>query len=110
MPSSEPWARVRRQYGVPARRGVRVTYRGYPEPSTGRLTYCNGQYVWMRTDDGKKVGPLHPTSAMDYGDGRDYTAECNKIIGVHNDWLNERITTDECRELVAAIRGSGDAL
>jgi hypothetical protein len=102
--SHGPWASVRRAYGIPARRGVRVTYRGWPEPMSGRLTYCDGQYVWLRTDDGKKVGPLHPTSAMDYGDGRDYTAECNAIIAIRNDWINERITTEECRLRCAAVR------
>lgn len=61
-----PWELVRRFYGVPARRGMRITFRGLKEPLQGRLTYCSGQYLWMRTDEGKKVGPLHPTWEIEY--------------------------------------------
>lgn len=75
---------VRQFYGVPARHGVRVTYRGYPAPAKGRLISCDGSHVWMRLDNGKRFGPLHPTSAMDYGDGRDYTAETNERINRFN--------------------------
>jgi hypothetical protein len=45
---------------------MRITFRGLKEPLQGRLTYCSGQYLWMRTDEGKKVGPLHPTWEIEY--------------------------------------------
>lgn len=99
-------ASVREFYGVPASRGRRVTYRGYPEPVSGRIISSTGSHLYIRTDGGERFGPLHPTCAMDYGDGRNYTAETNAVIELRNDWLNERITADQYREKVAAIRGA----
>lgn len=97
-------ASVRRCYGVPAYRGARVTFRGYKTPLPGHIISSTGSHLWLRLDDGRRFGPLHPTWQMDYGDGRDHTAECNAVIDVRNEWLNGRITTDECRTKVAAIR------
>lgn len=96
---------VRRQYGVPAYYGARVVYRAYRgRPISGTLISCTGSHLYMRREDGTRFGPLHPTSKMDYGDGRDYGAECNKIIDLYNDWLNERIDTTQYRVRVAAVR------
>jgi hypothetical protein len=64
---SGEWESVRRIYGVKARRGLGVTFTGFETPLRGRLTYCNGQYVWMRREDnGEKLGPLHPTWKIEY--------------------------------------------
>lgn len=96
---------VRRCYGVPAKRGARVTYRGYGTPLTGKIISSTGSHIYIRLDhNGKRFGPLHPTSEMDYGDGRDYGAECDAIIEIRNDWLNRRINTDEYLSLVAEVR------
>lgn len=89
-------ASVRRNYGVPIRRGARVTYRGYAQPIAGRIISCDGSHVWIRRDDtGERFGPLHPTSRMDYGDERDYGAECDARIDLWNEWLNRRIDKAE---------------
>lgn len=102
------FASVRSQYGVPAHYGTRVTYRGYPEPISGVLISCTGAHLYLRRDDdGKRFGPIHPCE-VDYGDSRDYTAECNAIIEIRNDWLNMRITTDEYNRRVKAVR-SGES-
>jgi hypothetical protein len=68
-----PWERVRRFYNVAARRGGRAIFTGLVEPITGRLTFCDGQYVWMRAEHdcqlgpaGTKIGPLHPTWELTY--------------------------------------------
>ena len=99
-------ASVREFYGVPARRGARVTYRGYPEPVRGRIISSTGSHLYIRRDDnGRRFGPLHPTCAMDYGDGRDYGAEMDAIVAIRNDWLNHRITAEQFRERCAAVRG-----
>lgn len=96
-------ASVRRNYGVPARRGTRVIYRGYGEPVAGHLISSTGSHLYMRTDAGARFGPLHPTSRMDYGDERDYSAECDAHIDLWNEYLNHRIDRPEYIERLRAL-------
>ena len=98
---------VRRNYGVPAFRGKEIVFRGTPPPITGRIISSTGSHLYIRTNDGRRFGPLHPTWAIDYGDGRDYTAECNAIIEIRNLWLNGKIDTAECRARCRAVREHG---
>lgn len=56
MPADGPMASLRRYYGVPARRG--------------RIISAREHKLWIRTDDGRRFGPLHPTWEIDYGDAR----------------------------------------
>jgi hypothetical protein len=98
---------VRRNYGVPARRGQRVVYRGYPQPIAGAILSSTGSHLWIRRDDnGRRFGPLHPTWRMDYGTGRDYGAECDAIIRLRNEWLNGRMTSADLIAATAQIRGT----
>jgi hypothetical protein len=52
---------VRRTYGVPAKRGLRVTVDGRPGVIT-RATH----YVYVRFDDVGFSRPCHPTWRIDY--------------------------------------------
>ena len=83
-------AAVRRFYGVPARRGTRVTYRGYENPLPGRIISSTGSHLYLCLDDGRRFGPCHPTWQMDYGDGRDYSAEMDARIEAFNKMLNRK--------------------
>jgi hypothetical protein len=53
---------VRRVYGVPAKRGLRVTVDGKP----GVITRAKGQYIMVRFDGRKFPLPCHPTWRVDY--------------------------------------------
>lgn len=55
---------VRRVYGVPARRGMRVVADGKP----GVITCGDGQYLRVRLDGEKRSGRWHPTWHMEYID------------------------------------------
>ena len=80
---------VRRFYGVPAYRGREVTFNGYETPMRGRIISSTGSHLYLRLENGKRrFGPLHPTWQMDYGDGRDYTAETNARINAFNRAIN----------------------
>jgi hypothetical protein len=57
---------VCRYYGVPARRGGRVTFRGEP----GRITSGAGHYIRIRLDGWKRSILVHPTWEMIYDDAR----------------------------------------
>lgn len=101
---SSEMASVRRNYGVPVKRGARVVYRGYSEPIAGRIISSTGSHLYLRRDDnGKRFGPLHPTSRMDYGDGRDYGAECDARIELWNEYLNHRMDKPEYLERLRAL-------
>jgi hypothetical protein len=73
---------VRRYYGVPARRGMRVVADGKP----GVITCGAGAHIRIRLDGEKRSHPWHPTWHMDYGDGRDYSAEHDARVEA---WLSE---------------------
>lgn len=53
---------VRETYGVPAKRGMRVTMNGKP----GVITGASGQYVLVRFDGQKNSSRCHPTWEMNY--------------------------------------------
>ncbi len=53
---------VCRKYGVPAKRGMRVTADGKP----GVITCGDGQYLRIRLDGEKRSGRWHPTWRIDY--------------------------------------------
>lgn len=68
-------ASVRRAYGVPAYRGREVLFTGLKHPVIGRIISSTGSHLYLRDGNGRRIGPCHPTWAMDYRDGRDYAAE-----------------------------------
>lgn len=87
------------RYGVPARRGLRVT------TDTGQhgVITCDGMHVRVRIDGEKHSGRWHPFS-LDYGDGITIAARQahdNARIEAWNDRLNGRITDEEYRERMA---------
>jgi hypothetical protein len=78
-------ASVRRFYGVPAYRGREVTFLGHPYT----ILSSTGSHLWLRSSySGRRLGPVHPTWKMDYGDGRDYGAEMNERIRRFNEAVN----------------------
>lgn len=61
-------AQVRDYYGVPAKRGGRVLFTGLKHPVAGRIISAREMKLWIRTNDGRRFGPLHPTWEMEYQD------------------------------------------
>ena len=61
---------IRRTYGVPAKRGARVVYRGNPHAGklTGTIVGSDRQYIRVRFDGNPKnwVCSYHPTWEMQY--------------------------------------------
>jgi hypothetical protein len=91
---------VKREYGVPARRGQRVIHDGR---EYGTVTSGDGPYVRVRFDGRRHSVPCHPLS-LDYLDGiapEDRLARRNARIDVWNDHLNGRITVEQYRQRVA---------
>ena len=63
-----PMESLRRYYGVPAKRGGRVVFTGLKHPVAGRIISAREHKLWIRTDDGRRFGPLHPTWEIEYLD------------------------------------------
>jgi hypothetical protein len=57
---------LRRYYGVPAKRGQRVLFTGLKHPVAGVIISAQAHKLWIRTDDGRRFGPLHPTWEIEY--------------------------------------------
>lgn len=58
-------SRIRQFYGVPARRGLRITHEGKPCTITG--TTRGPMYLRVRFDDEPgRTYPIHPTSEVEY--------------------------------------------
>jgi hypothetical protein len=53
---------IRWRYGVPAKRGRRVQYRGNP----GTVVAFRGPYLRVRLDGGRQILTCHPTWEMEY--------------------------------------------
>jgi len=83
-------ASVRRFYGVPAYRGREVVFSGLRFPIRATIVSSTGSHLYLRDSNGRRIGPCHPTWAMDYGDGRDYGAETNERIRRFNEAINGR--------------------
>ena len=61
---------VRRVYGVPAKVGGRVRYRG---KFLGTIKSSSGARLNIRLDEGKTTWPFHPTWEIEYLDGKGNT-------------------------------------
>jgi len=59
---------IRDTYGVPAKRGGRVEYRGGAEIQTGTITGSDGHYLRIRMDGEKHSRDYHPAWAMRFLD------------------------------------------
>jgi hypothetical protein len=78
---------IRDRYGVPARRGKLVSFRGRPS----MVISADGHHLWLRDLDSlKRVGPCHPLWEMDYGDGIDHGARYDARVEAFNAALNRR--------------------
>lgn len=59
---------IRKHYGVPAKRGVRIRYTGstvYPEMN-GTIRSARGAYLCVQMDNENKLRTLHPTWEVEY--------------------------------------------
>lgn len=61
---------IRRTYGVPAKRGVRVSFRPetWGKAWTGHITSARGPHLRVRRDGDGMVFTLHPTWELAYLD------------------------------------------
>jgi hypothetical protein len=57
---------LRRYYGGPAYRGRRVLFTGLKHPVAGHIISARDLKFYIRTDDGRRFGPLHPTWEVEY--------------------------------------------
>ena len=60
---------IRKAYGVPARRGGRILYRGKEH---GVIVGPEGQYLRMRMDNERVILSYHPTWGMRYLSGENH--------------------------------------
>jgi hypothetical protein len=60
--------RIRKERGVPAKRGMRVRYWGSQGLRLGTIRSARGGYLRIRLDGDKHSGNFHPTWALDYLD------------------------------------------
>lgn len=72
---------VRRYYGVPAKRGMRVVANGKP----GVITSGAGERIRIRLDGDKGSAHWHPTWHIDYGDGVDYGESFGAAVSTEED-------------------------
>lgn len=59
---------IRHNRGVPAKRGMRVIYRGGDSPKGGRIMSARGGYLKILLDGDKHTRSYHPTWKLDYLD------------------------------------------
>lgn len=57
---------IRKQYGVPAKRGARVEYTGGAKPETGTIVRASGSCIVVKLDGRADPYPLHPTWKLRY--------------------------------------------
>lgn len=59
-------AYIRDYYHVPAYRGREIIFTGLEQPVSGRIISASEAKLWIRTNDGRRFGPLHPTWEVEY--------------------------------------------
>lgn len=59
---------IRKNYGVPAKRGGRVEYSGEAVPQLGTICGASGSHLSIRLDGVKHTMPFHPTWKLRYLD------------------------------------------
>jgi hypothetical protein len=59
---------IRKQYGVPAKRGGRVEYTGGKSSNLGTITGTSGPHLLILLDGSKHSMPFHPTWEVRYLD------------------------------------------
>lgn len=59
-------AYIRKAYGVPAKRGLRVCFTGGREPRFGTITSAAGSHLRIRLDGEDHPAIYHPTWKLEY--------------------------------------------
>jgi hypothetical protein len=60
-------ASLRHYYRVPAYRGKRIIFGGgLGDPVHGEIVSAREHKIYVRADDGERIGPLHPTWCITY--------------------------------------------
>lgn len=59
-------ADIRKQRGVPAKRGMRVRYTGGKVPHLGTIRSARGGYLMIQLDGEKWPRTFHPTWELEY--------------------------------------------
>jgi hypothetical protein len=57
---------IRKNYGVPAKRGGRVEYTGEGRPELGTIRSARGSHLQIQLDGVKHTMPFHPTWRLRY--------------------------------------------
>ena len=57
---------VRKNYGVPAKRGGRIEYTGDGKKEPGAIRAASGAYLMIQLDGAKHTLPFHPTWKLRY--------------------------------------------
>jgi hypothetical protein len=57
---------IRRAYGVPAKRGMRVSYTGEGRSELGTIKSANGARLMIKLDTVRHTMPFHPTWKLEY--------------------------------------------
>ena len=57
---------VRKNYGVPAKRGGRIEYTGDGKKEPGTIRTASGAYLMIQLDGAKHTLPFHPTWKLRY--------------------------------------------
>ena len=62
---------IRRQYGVPAKKGGRVEYTGGGNVQPGTIKSASGPHLMILLDGSRHAMPFHPTWELRYLDAED---------------------------------------
>lgn len=59
---------INQNYGLKVCKGTIVEFLkpGSKDRMKGSVMSCNGHYIFIRGEDGKRYGPFHPTWEMEY--------------------------------------------
>lgn len=57
---------IRKNYGVPAKRGARIEYAAFEPPKAGTIVGSKGAHLRIRLDGQKKIKSYHPTWLIKY--------------------------------------------
>lgn len=57
---------IRKNYGVPAKRGGRIEYTGDNKSKLGTITAAKGAHLLIRIDGERRSGRYHPTWKLRY--------------------------------------------
>lgn len=68
---------IRKQYRVPAKRGMQILFRGRPCTITGAMTA--EQYLRVRVEGDPRTYPIHPTGEVEYPEVSKETSSSSSV-------------------------------